>query len=231
MRGIFSPDTEMTELPSGIWSNFPQDAREVAYDSVAAPYDWLVGNALYNRIIWGGWPSAYARAAEKAAEASRSDSAPVLDCGCGTLKFTAEAYRGIDPDRLTLFDYSLGMMKRAQRRLPTGFFVQGDAQNMPFESGIFGHVMSWGLLHLFGSKSPLLSELHRVMASGGKLSLSVLVKGERRSGDWTLDKLQKSGEIVEPESRVSYETAIASHFEIEQAYTSGSMLFVKGYKR
>ncbi|MGB5483999.1 class I SAM-dependent methyltransferase, partial [Parasphingorhabdus sp.] len=218
------------QLPSGIWSCFPEASRSVAYDSIAAPYDWLVGNTLYNRIAWGGWSDCYSGAAREAIRQTENSNAAILDCGCGTLKFTAEAYKSGPLERMKLFDSSIAMMARGKKRLPGGYFVQGDALDTPFVDKSFGFVLSWGLLHLFGSNSQLLPEFYRVMQDGGKLFLSVLVKGERGMGDIMLNQLHKRGEISEPESRSQYEQSVGRYFRIDRSYLSGSMLFISASK-
>jgi hypothetical protein len=74
----------------GIWSVLAADAdRAVHDDRLAAWYDRVVGNRLYNRLVWSTSPRAYA---EFAATAVASASGPLLDVGCGTAVFTADSY-------------------------------------------------------------------------------------------------------------------------------------------
>lgn len=41
------------QISHGIWSGLPESERAASYDSIARGYDLLVGNALYNRVVWG----------------------------------------------------------------------------------------------------------------------------------------------------------------------------------
>ena len=149
------PDTGVKQrpletLPSGISTALPPEKRPADYDSIAAGYDALVGNALYNRLVWGCRKSAYVDAIERFFETVPDGD--VLDFGCGSLVFSAGAYRGRE-HRLTLFDRSLAMLERGQKRLPQGQFVQGDAFDPPFAPARYAGVMSWGMLHIFGTGS------------------------------------------------------------------------------
>src|SRR4051794_17000655 len=60
-----------------------------AYDRHAAVYDRVIGNPLYNRVVWSCPTSEYA---EFAREALAAGDGPFLDAGCGTLVFTGDVY-------------------------------------------------------------------------------------------------------------------------------------------
>jgi SAM-dependent methyltransferase len=87
-----------------------------AYDRRAALYDHLVASRLYNRLLWGASPAAYAGFA---ARALGSGDGRLLDVACGSLVFTADAYRH-SARPVVLVDRSSAMLQRAARRLGAG---------------------------------------------------------------------------------------------------------------
>lgn len=226
---LLKPSVRLTPLSSGLWTSLPPEMRGADYDRIASGYDLLVGNPVYNRIVWGVWPRRYADAAAEAL--ALASNGPALDCGCGSLVFTAPAYRQASPDCLILFDNSTGMMARGQRRLPLGTFVQGSALDMPFADSVFPTVMAWGLLHVFGSGSGLLSELRRVTGEGGTITISTLVLGERRIANRMLGLLHRKGEAAEPETEEQVTAAFSRHFLLECRERHGAMLFLQGKVR
>lgn len=226
LQRLLKRDASLVRLPTGIWTSLATDERSADYDRIAFGYDLLIGNPVYNRIIWGTWPDRYALAAIHAL-ASAPDG-PVLDCGCGSLVFTASSYRLTNSDRLVLFDNSVGMMVRGQRRLPQGLFVQGSALDMPFADGAFPYVMSWGLLHIFGSSSRLLGELRRVNGLDGAITISTLVRGERPIANRMLDLLHRKGEIAEPETEQQVVAAFSLFYRLKHRERHGNMLFLQG---
>jgi ubiquinone/menaquinone biosynthesis C-methylase UbiE len=146
-----------------ICSATPPRERAADYDRIAAGYDMVVGTTLYNRLVWGNWARHYSEAAQRFL--AEAPAGPLLDCGCGSLVFTANAYRqSAAQDRLVLQDRSLGMLRRGAKRAANGTFLQADAAAMPFKQEAFTGVMSWGMLHVFGTGSPFLGQLKRVSA-------------------------------------------------------------------
>lgn len=83
-------DRPVRECGPGIFSVLPADTPGQRYDSRARTYDRMIGNRLYNRLLWGCSPE-YCRAFARRAVAS-APSGSLLDAGCGTLLFTADAY-------------------------------------------------------------------------------------------------------------------------------------------
>jgi ubiquinone/menaquinone biosynthesis C-methylase UbiE len=189
-------------------------------------YDAVIGRSLYNRLVWGTWSSRYAQAARRAL--ALADAAPLLDCGCGTLCFTANAYRQAPLERLVLLDRSVGMLRRGRRRLPQGRFLQGDALDPPFVDQVFGTTMAWGMVHLFGSASPLLDQLRRVTRSGGQVFITVLVRSRRLPANRMLQSLHARGESAAPETATTVRDAFASHFDLVDSQQWGAMLFLHG---
>jgi len=211
-------------------SVLPPTERDADYDRIAGLYDAVIGNGIYNRIIWGIRRSDYHAAALEALAGTSSDD-PILDCGCGSLVFTAEAYRQAAPEGLLLFDRSLAMLRRALDRVPKLSALQGNALDLPFEDAWFARSMAWGLAHLFGSDSPLFSELARVTRPGGQVHCSALVLSGRFPGDRMLAGLVKRGEAAKAETPETYAAAFAEHFALTGQCLIGNMLFLAGTRR
>jgi ubiquinone/menaquinone biosynthesis C-methylase UbiE len=101
------------------------------------------------------------------------DSARVLEVGCGTGAFWAEN-TGRTPDgwQITLSDASPGMVREAQRRLGDSHryrFQLADVQELPFLDKSFDAVIAFHMLYHVPDRSRTLSEITRVLASGGRL--------------------------------------------------------------
>ncbi|QKG71100.1 methyltransferase domain-containing protein [Erythrobacter mangrovi] len=215
---------QLDRLPGGIETALPEAERGAEYDRLAKAYDLVVGNPIYNRIVWGCPKRAYDAAARRMLD--RTDG-PLLDFGCGSLVFTANAYRGHE-QRLVLFDRSLGMLERAQGRLPGARFIQGDAFAPPFAPASFAGAMGWGMLHVFGSKSGYLAQLRDLVSPGAPVALGTLTLAGRNPGDFMLRQLYKQGEAAEPETRDDVIAAFERHFTLEAAEPCGNMLFLSG---
>ncbi|HVJ26243.1 MAG TPA: class I SAM-dependent methyltransferase [Vicinamibacterales bacterium] len=179
----------------------PEGGPDQSYDRRAAAYDRVVGSPLYNRLMWGSSPAAYAAFAARAVSSGRG---PMLDAGCGSLVFTAGIYAGADRP-LVLLDKSLGMLEAARDRLravrgvlpASTVFLQADLLDLPLASGCFSTVLSMGMLHLFDDVVGLVAALDRPLAPGGHLYLTSLV-AERRIGRAYLSLLHRAGEVATP---------------------------------
>ncbi len=226
---ILLPDRKAEPVSTAIWSALPPEQRSDGYDRIATAYDRVVGNSLYNRVVWGASVKDYAGAARDGL--AGASSGPILDCGCGSLIFTADAYQSAPLDRMILLDRSLGMMQRGAARLPAGQFLQGDAFDMPFCDASFETIFAWGFLHVVGSGSPLLNELSRVAKPGATIILSSLVKTRRRIGNAVLDLLNRQGEAASPETETDITRAFGDVFELSSRTLHGSMLVLRGTAR
>lgn len=223
---LFKPGIDPQPLSDGIATILPPAERPADYDGIAGLYDLVVGNGLYNRLVWGNWPSRYADAARRALETAAGGE--VLDCACGSLCFTSGAYRTGRPGRILLFDRSLGMLRRARRRLPNGRFLQGDALAMPFRDRVFGTAMAWGSLHIFETGSPLLPELRRVTAPGGRVFATGLTLAGRPLGDRMLAQLHDRGEAAQPRRWEAMSDEFDRIFPGSRADLQGNMLLLEG---
>lgn len=73
-------------------------------------------------------------------------------------------------------DFSPGMLERAQRRFnddPNVAFCQADAERLPFPAESFDHVVCLGLLEYLPTYDVAISEIYRVLRSGGLAVLTI----------------------------------------------------------
>jgi SAM-dependent methyltransferase len=175
-----------------VLSALPADDEGAHYDRRAAAYDRLIGSRTYNRLAWGTSPSQYA---DFAAEAVAAGGGPLLDAGCGTATFTAEAYHAADRP-LVLVDRSVDMLGRAAARLAgaPAAFVQADLTDLPFSPSCFTTVACFGVLHVLDDPWPALAALRDQVAPGGRLFASMLV-ADRPVGRAYLAALHRAGEV------------------------------------
>jgi SAM-dependent methyltransferase len=98
----------------------------------------------------------------------------ILDAACGNGRYSRFLLRYADTDaRLTAFDLSAGMVKRARERLKDRrvTFAVADLTRLPYADGTFDAIVcGWVLEHLPDPR-PGLRELTRVLAPGGQLLL------------------------------------------------------------
>lgn len=190
------PGRRLVDVGAGVLSADDRDTPGSRYDRQARTYDLVIGNRLYNRLVWGTSIASYAAFA--AAAAADTDG-PLLDVGCGTAVFTADSYRRTDRP-LILVDRSVGMLARAAKRLAGVHriaFVQADLFDLPFHRGTFTTVSCHGLLHLFDNPDQVLRILRSQMASGGSLYATSLV-AETSNATRMLRLLHRTGEAADP---------------------------------
>lgn len=100
----------------------------------------------------------------------------ILDVGCGTGLNLIEAARRFRPARLLAgIDISPGMVARAQAKtaalgLPAQI-IQGDAEQLPYPSGLFDLVICNSVFHWFKDRPRAMREMARVLRPGGQLVL------------------------------------------------------------
>jgi SAM-dependent methyltransferase len=104
----------------------------------------------------------------------------VLDVACGP-GYVSDAVRkaGAIPKGI---DFSDKMLAIAKSAFPDLFFIQGDAQNLPFEdAGFDGVLINFGLLHLSDPEKGC-AEACRVLKSGGRFGFTVWAGPEENPG-------------------------------------------------
>ena len=94
----------------------------------------------------------------------------VLDLCCGQGNVLADLLE--HGFRVTGLDFSPVMLDLARKRAPGAEFVEGDAQNLPFEDGSFDAVVSnFGVCHI-PDQPRALSEIKRVLKAGGSFAMT-----------------------------------------------------------
>ena len=99
----------------------------------------------------------------------------VLDVGCGTGRLLEAAARRWNSARFTGVDSSAEMVTEARRKHEGDsrfVFAQGDASELPAESGSFDVIFSTLSFHHWGDQAAGVREVTRVLRSGGLLVLA-----------------------------------------------------------
>ena len=103
------------------------------------------------------------------------DVGSALDIGCGTGRESARlAASGL---AVTGLDIAPAMLEKARQDYPTITFCEGDADALPFETGEFGGVFSSMALQWSESPQQAIAEVARVLRSGGRGQLAIMVAG------------------------------------------------------
>jgi demethylmenaquinone methyltransferase/2-methoxy-6-polyprenyl-1,4-benzoquinol methylase len=132
-------------------------AHRVYYEARAREYDdWWLGRGLFAARDRPGWPEEVRALEELLASL---EPARTLDVACGT-GFMTRHLRGL----VVGLDQSPSMCTLAQRRLPDGVAVVGDALALPFADRAFERVVSGHFYgHLLESdRERFLAEARRV---------------------------------------------------------------------
>ncbi len=223
------PDRGLRRIPDHVLSALPADDRgDGAYDRRAATYDRLVGSRLYNRLVWGSSPRAYAAFAQRAV---RAGEGPLLDVACGSAVFTASVY-GDSARPVVLVDRSTGMLQRAAQRLdggdhPSPVLLQADLFDLPFVPGSFTTVACHGALHLFEDLAGALGALRAQLAPQGTLYATSLV-AETTIGRRCLALLHRTGEAAAPRRAMELLAAARAELSDVTLHREGSMVFITG---
>ncbi|MEU8246313.1 class I SAM-dependent methyltransferase [Nonomuraea sp. NPDC048916] len=149
----------------------PEDHVEPAHPSRANDYDSLA--EAYAAENEAGIMNAYYERPAILALAGEVTGRRILDAGCGSGPlFAALRDRGAV---VAGIDNSTGMLELARRRLGDDADLQvADLRDpLPFPDGAFDDVMASLVLHYLEDWGPTLSELRRVLTTGGRLIVSV----------------------------------------------------------
>ena len=122
----------------------------------------------------------------------------VLDLGCGAGTDSLVAAQMVGPEgRVVGIDMTPEMLVKARSAADelgaaNVEFVQGEAESLPFHDASFDVVVSNGVIDLIPDKDVVFSELHRVLAPGGRLQIAdvtiqrpVGAEGRRKIDLWT----------------------------------------------
>ena len=122
----------------------------------------------------------------------------VLDLGCGAGTDSLVAARMVGPEgQVVGIDMTREMLDKARRAVgemgaDNVEFVEGEAEQLPFPDASFDVVISNGVIDLIPDKDAVFSELHRVLAPGGRIQVAdvtiqnpVSEEGRRDIDLWT----------------------------------------------
>ena len=197
LEPLLAAGRSLGPLGVGLDSALAAEHPPARYDRHAPIYDRLIANRAYNGLLWGLDPAAYRAFA---AEAVATGSGPLLDAGCGTAVFTADAYRAASRP-LVLTDLSRAMLERAVGRLQgaPAALVQADIYDLPFRPQSFSTVVCFTMLHVLDDPWAALTAVREHLAPGGAFFASMLVD-DRAVGRAYMRVLRRSGELGPPRS-------------------------------
>src|SRR6266508_659237 len=155
------------------------------------------------------YPAELATVPERAAESFAGVANPfslgrlepgerVLDLGCGAGTDSLVAAQMVAPEgHVVGIDMTREMLDKARRAAgemgaENVEFVEGEAEQLPFADASFDVVISNGVIVLVPDKDAVFSELHRVLAPGGRIQIAdvtiqrpVSEEGRRDIDLWT----------------------------------------------
>lgn len=108
---------------------------------------------------------------------SLNQSANVLELGCGPGYYSAKVAQKIPSGKLTLVDIQQEMLDMAKRRMDLFDisninYVLADALELPFENDSFDVIFMIAMLGEVPNREKCIRELHRILRTGGLLSIS-----------------------------------------------------------
>jgi len=102
----------------------------------------------------------------------------ILDVGTGTGALLERLHASYPDARLTGVDIALNMCLRTLQKLGSACsVVNGDAENLPFRTGVFDLAVSASVLQWVGNLSGALEEMRRVVRPGGDIILAFYCNG------------------------------------------------------
>ncbi|MCQ2498685.1 MAG: class I SAM-dependent methyltransferase [Lachnospiraceae bacterium] len=154
------------------------------WDKVSGVYD-LFEN-FYNKSVYQSTGEAVAKYIK--------DTDSVLECACGTGAISMY----IAPVCNTLFasDYSIGMLKQAQKKLKNFENVEikkVDITNIKAKDSSFDVVVAGNVIHLLPEPQSAMKELTRVCKAGGKLIIPTYINGNEGINKLAVKILGKFG--------------------------------------
>lgn len=149
----------------------PRAGSGQMFDGIAERYD------LLNRVISFGVDQSWRQQTVAALDLAQAESPTVLDLATGTGDLALLVAKNYPRARVIGLDPSVRMMEVGRQKVATRgrsdaiSFVEGDAQNLPFEDNtIDGLTMAFGIRNV--PDRPLaLREMARVLRPGGKAGI------------------------------------------------------------
>jgi MPBQ/MSBQ methyltransferase len=129
----------------------------IVYDTIVNPFHWT--EAMRDQSLL---------------QAGLSDrSLTTVDVGGGTGFCTEGVLKYIDPENVTLLDQSPHQMAKAKAKksLAGVTFVEGDAENLPFETGYADRYTSAGSIEYWPEPQRGIAEAYRVLKPGGMATI------------------------------------------------------------
>ena len=155
------------------------ETERAYYDRRASEYDeWYLGLGQFARRSRPGW------AEELTALKAVLAALPLgsfLDVACGTGFLAASL-----PGRVTGLDQSMAMLSIAQRAIPLGAFVQGDAMQLPFRPRQFDSLVTG---HFYGHLDE--GARRRFLDEARRVSKSILVIDAAKRDDVPAEEYQE----------------------------------------
>ncbi len=212
-------------------TGLPERHTAALYDRKAAAYDAVLRWPIYHRVFWGTSPRSFSQFGREALAAAGDGH--FAEIGCGSLLFTASLYDRPRRTPAILVDRSMQMLRRGATRLdcagrsPSALLLQADAAAVPLRSGIFGSILSLGLVHLPCDRARIVGECRRLLSpQRGRLFVSSLIVTGRWS-DHYMALLQRAGELDRPMTLEELRTTMAGEWgEVESVRVEGNMCFL-----
>jgi hypothetical protein len=109
ISGLLSPDVTLYSVEPHILSVYPESEPIHHYDQNVPFYDRVIGNRIYNHVMWGYNISEFLAFTHSALLSRKSGW--VLDAGCGSLVFTSEIYAEYSERPVLMLDQSIQMLR------------------------------------------------------------------------------------------------------------------------
>jgi ubiquinone/menaquinone biosynthesis C-methylase UbiE len=185
-------------IPDFIPPQSPHIKIGKAYDQASKDYDnYILGENIFLKILKKIALGLDKEAAEVCTKItrdmlSRLKKGIVLDVPAGTGLFTFEEYAKHPNILFVAAEYSRGMLKQAQQKIKklnakNIHPVRADVGNLPFKAESFDAVLSLNGIHSFPEKEKAVSEMSRVLKTGGRIHGSLVLRGERWLTDLILE--------------------------------------------
>ncbi|MGP1415655.1 MAG: class I SAM-dependent methyltransferase [Treponema sp.] len=170
------------------------------YDDFVTGRTWFA--RLFNRIFWHD-KSLVSEAKNTLEMIPNNFTGKMLDVPCGTGVFTKDLYLSMQKAQIIALDYSVQMIDRFKLVLEGNeykhvSFVQGDVGALQYEDESFDLVLCMNGYQCFPDKDGALSEIKRVLKTGGLFIGCTYVKGVYASSDFLVSIYDRKGIMSGP---------------------------------